>query len=87
VRRSESTRPALNGELIPIDLDATLAIAHSDKQQAAPTWKRTFGLHPMTPWPATATPAPVSRWRRCGGVTPGPTRRDHLEATRVALIR
>lgn len=30
-----------------LDLDATIVIAHSDKQDAAPTWKRTFGFHPL----------------------------------------
>jgi hypothetical protein len=29
-----------------IDLDATLVTAHSDKEQAAPTFKRGFGFHP-----------------------------------------
>ena len=24
--------------------------AHSDKDQAAPTWKKTFGFHPLTAW-------------------------------------
>lgn len=32
---------------IVIDLDATLVTAHSDKQQAAPTYKRGFGFHPL----------------------------------------
>ena len=27
-----------------IDLDATIVIAHSEKEQAAPTWKKTFDL-------------------------------------------
>jgi hypothetical protein len=37
--------------LLTIDLDATLVIAHSDdKHGAAPTYKRTFGFHPMTAW-------------------------------------
>src|SRR4051812_5431412 len=40
--------PGAGGGLIPVDLDATIVIAHSDKDQAAPTWKRTFGHHPMT---------------------------------------
>ncbi len=31
-----------------IDLDATLVTAHSDKEQAAPTFKRGFGFHPLT---------------------------------------
>jgi Transposase DDE domain group 1 len=30
-----------------IDIDATLVGAHSDKEQAAPTWKRGFGFHPL----------------------------------------
>lgn len=30
-----------------IDLDATLLDAHSDKQHAAPTWKRGYGFHPL----------------------------------------
>jgi Transposase DDE domain group 1 len=32
------------GGLVTVDLDATIVIAHSEKQQAAPTWKKTFGL-------------------------------------------
>lgn len=30
-----------------IDVDATLVTAHSDKEQAAPTFKRGFGFHPL----------------------------------------
>jgi hypothetical protein len=30
--------------LVTIDLDATIVIAHSEKEQGAPTWKKTFGL-------------------------------------------
>ncbi|GED98689.1 IS1380 family transposase [Gordonia crocea] len=30
-----------------IDLDATLVTAHSEKQDAAPTYKRGFGFHPL----------------------------------------
>jgi len=30
-----------------IDLDATLVTAHSDKERAAPTFKRGFGFHPL----------------------------------------
>jgi hypothetical protein len=40
--------PGTGGALIPVDLDATIVLAHSEKEQAAPTWKRTFGFHPMT---------------------------------------
>lgn len=30
-----------------LDVDASIVIAHSEKEKAAPTWKRTFGFHPM----------------------------------------
>jgi hypothetical protein len=30
-----------------IDVDATLVTAHSEKEQAAPTFKRGFGFHPL----------------------------------------
>ena len=30
-----------------IDLDATLVTAHSEKQDAKPTFKRGFGFHPL----------------------------------------
>jgi hypothetical protein len=36
--------PGADGGLVTIDLDATIVIAHSEKQEAAPTWKKTFGL-------------------------------------------
>jgi hypothetical protein len=38
--------PDLSEELV-LDFDATVVIAHSDKQDAAPTWKHTFGFHPL----------------------------------------
>lgn len=35
------------GSQVIIDLDATLVTAHSDKEQAAPTFKYGFGFHPL----------------------------------------
>jgi hypothetical protein len=36
------------GQWLHLDVDATLTIGHSDnKQDAAPTWKKTFGHHPL----------------------------------------
>ena len=34
-------------ERIVLDLDASLVTGHSEREQAAPTWKRGFGFHPM----------------------------------------
>ena len=38
--------PGLSGELA-LDFDATVVVAHSEKEEAAPTWKHTFGFHPL----------------------------------------
>ena len=38
--------PDLSAGLV-IDLDATITIAHSEKENAAKTWKKTFGFHPL----------------------------------------
>jgi hypothetical protein len=38
--------PDLEGELC-LDIDASIVIAHSDKELATPTWKKTFGFHPL----------------------------------------
>src|SRR5690606_22973394 len=35
------------GQELCIDLDATITVAHSEKENAAATWKRTFGFHPL----------------------------------------
>jgi Transposase DDE domain group 1 len=39
----------LTGWLV-IDLDATLVTARSDKEGAAPTWKKGYGFHPLGAW-------------------------------------
>ena len=45
---------AIAGKLLAgwlvIDLDATLITAHSDKQGAAPTFKKGYGFHPLGAW-------------------------------------
>ncbi|MFF5235373.1 IS1380 family transposase [Dactylosporangium sp. NPDC000521] len=38
------------GRTVPglvLDLDATIVLCHSEKEAATPTWKRTFGYHPL----------------------------------------
>lgn len=47
-RRPLAGRPGTrDGGLVIVDLDATLVTAHSDKQGAAPTYKKGFGFAPM----------------------------------------
>jgi hypothetical protein len=38
--------PDLDQELC-LDFDATITVAHSEKENTAATWKRTFGFHPL----------------------------------------
>ena len=38
------------GDVVGIRLDASIVIAHSPKAQAAGTFKKTFGHHPLTSW-------------------------------------
>ena len=39
--------PGADGDLIAVDIDATIVLAYSEKEKAAPTWKKTFGFHPL----------------------------------------
>ena len=38
------------GKTIVVRLDASIVISHSEKVQAKPTFKKTFGHHPLTAW-------------------------------------
>ena len=51
-RRAARTRAwdagaGTSGDEVIIDLDATLITTKANKQDAAPTWKRTYGHHPL----------------------------------------
>lgn len=81
--------PGTDGQLIPLDIDATIVIAHSDKQQAAPTWKKTFGFHPMTVFADHGTGGggePLAIMLRPGNAGSN-TAADHITATRLALAQ
>ena len=85
-----ATAPALlAARLITVDLDATIVIAHSEKEQAAPTWKKTFGFHPMTAWAdhgAGGNGEPLAIMLRAGNAGSN-TAADHIEAARLALAQ
>lgn len=38
------------GSTVVLDVDATIVVAHSEKENASPTFKRTFGFHPLGVW-------------------------------------
>ena len=68
-------RPGADGALIPVDIDATIVIAHSEKEQAAPTWKKTFGHHPLTAFAdhGAGGGRGTAGASCCGPATPDPT--------------
>jgi Transposase DDE domain group 1 len=77
------------GGLVTVDLDATIVIAHSEKEQAAPTWKKTFGHHPMTAWAdhgEAGNGEPLAIVLRPGNAGSN-TAADHIEAARLALAQ
>ncbi len=37
-------------DVVVLDVDATIVVAHSEKENAAATFKRTFGFHPLGVW-------------------------------------
>ena len=80
--------PGADG-LVTIDLDATIVIAHSDKEQAAPTWKKTYGFHPVTAWAdhgQHGNGEPTAIVLRAGNAGSN-TAADHIEATRLSLAQ
>jgi hypothetical protein len=81
--------PGADGSLIPVDIDATIVLAHSEKQQAAPTWKKTFGFHPLAAFADHGAGAAgealgiLLRPGNAGSNTAG----EHIEVTRLALAQ
>jgi Transposase DDE domain group 1 len=70
-----------------IDLDATLITAHSEKEYAAPTFKRGFGFHPLWAFAdhgVEGTGEPLSFLLRAGNAGSN-TAADHIAVAREAL--
>ncbi len=68
---------------ITIDVDATLLNVHSDKQDAASTYKKGYGFHPLGAWCDT-TNEPLAAILRPGNAGSNDTD-DHLELLDKAL--
>jgi hypothetical protein len=66
-----------------IDLDGTLITAHSDKEGAAPTWKKGYGFHPLAAWLAN-TAESLAMLLRPGNAGSN-TFADHLAVLTAAL--
>ena len=81
--------PGAGGSPILVDLDATIVLAHSEKQNAAPTWKKTFGFHPLAAFAdhgAGAGGEPLAIMLRPGNAASN-TASEHVEVTRLALAQ
>ena len=66
-----------------IDLDATLVTAHSEKEPAAPNYKRGFGFHPIGAWVdhgPDGTGEPLSMLLRPGNAGAN-TAADHIASS------
>ena len=44
---SKAAGTDLGAGVVVLDVDATIVVAHSEKEQAAATFKKTFGFHPL----------------------------------------
>ncbi|MER5601510.1 IS1380 family transposase [Streptomyces sp. NPDC002265] len=80
--------PDADGQVV-IDLDGVLVTAHSDKEDAAATWKKTYGHHPLTAFVdhgPGGTGEPVAALLRPGNAGSN-TAADHITTTQLALAQ
>ena len=73
------------GRTVVIRLDATLVIAHSDKDQAAGTFKGTWGHHPLTAWCDNTAEFLAIKLRT--GSAGSNTVTDHIEVLTAAIAQ
>jgi Transposase DDE domain group 1 len=70
-----------------IDIDATITVAHSEKENAAKTWKKTFGFHPLLAYldrPDVAGGEALAGLLRPGNAGSNTTA-DHIAVVEMAL--
>ncbi|MEU5194519.1 IS1380 family transposase [Streptomyces scabiei] len=87
-RLAGEAAPNAGGEVI-VDIDGVLVLAHSEKQDAAKTWKKTFGHHPLFAFVdhgAGGAGEPVAGLLRAGNAGSN-TAADHISATQLALAQ
>ena len=70
---------------IVLDTDATIVIAHSEKENAAPTFKRTFGYHPLGVWCDNTSEFLAAKLR--AGNAGSNTAADHIEVLTEAVAQ
>ncbi len=81
--------PGAAGGLVTVDIDATIVTSCSEKEQAMPTWKKTYGHHPLTVFAdhgADGSGEPLAFLLRAGNAGSN-TAADHIDATRLGLAQ
>ena len=68
-----------------LDVDATVVIAHSEKEQATPTFKKTFGYHPIGVWCDNTNDFLAAMLRT--GKAGSNTAVDHIEVLTAAIAQ
>ncbi len=76
---------ALDDDLIVLDTDATIVVSHSEKENAAPTFKRTFGFHPLGVWCDNTSEFLAAKLR--AGNAGSNTAADHIEVLTDAIAQ
>lgn len=77
------------GGQVTVDLDGVLVVAHSDKQDAAPIWKKTYGHHPLRGFVGHGpggTGEPVAALLRPGNAGSN-TAAGHIEAIHQHVLK
>ncbi|MFJ5032687.1 IS1380 family transposase [Streptomyces sp. NPDC088560] len=80
--------PAADGSVI-VDIDGVLVLAHSEKQDATATWKKSFGHHPLVAFVdhgPSGSGEPVAALLRPGNAGSN-TAADHIETAQLALAQ
>jgi hypothetical protein len=85
---AKNAAPDADGQVI-VDLDGVLVLAHSDKQGATATWKKTFGHHPLMAFVdhgSGGSGEPVAGLLRPGNAGSN-TAADHITTAQLALAQ
>jgi hypothetical protein len=85
---AKTAAPDASGQVI-VDLDGLLVLAHSEKEDAAATWKKTFGHHPLMGFVdhgSGGSGEPVAGLLRPGNAGSN-TAADHITMAQLALAQ
>lgn len=73
------------GATVVLDVDATIVISHSEKENASPTFKKTFGFHPLGVWCDNSGEFLAAKLRT--GRAGSNTADDHIEVLTEAIAQ